>query len=162
MIYLGASDDILAKYQKIFPRHLAIEKEITEENRFGQGMHALPWFWRVDGVELGSGSAWMDECKYSNIRMMQVLIYCTSEVYRLAWLKAKARYDRWNEECQTVRAEMFWTTLWFGHQRNEWERRSIQSTKLGHQAYAAKQMDLWERFKTKAEHYFAGKMSAIN
>ena len=56
MIHLGASDDLLRKYQEITPAHLTIEKEITEENRFGQGTHALPWFWWVGGSELVSGS----------------------------------------------------------------------------------------------------------
>lgn len=63
MINLGTSDDLLRKYQEVSPQHLAINKEITEENRFGQGMHVLPWFWRVGEVELGSNSDWMDECK---------------------------------------------------------------------------------------------------
>ena len=63
MTKLGASDDLLGKYQEIHPNHLTIEKEITEENRFGQGSHVLPWFWRVGGVELRAGSDWMDECK---------------------------------------------------------------------------------------------------
>ena len=66
MINLGASDDLLRKYQEITPAHLTIEKEITEENRFGQGTHALPWFWRVGGAELASGSDWVDECKCLN------------------------------------------------------------------------------------------------
>ena len=42
------------------------KKEITEENRFGQGTHALPWFWWVGGAELVSGSDWVDECKCLN------------------------------------------------------------------------------------------------
>lgn len=64
---LGTSNDLLTKYQQVLPEHLSTEKEITEENRYGQGTHVLPWFWRVGGVGVGSwagsGSKWMDECK---------------------------------------------------------------------------------------------------
>ena len=56
---------------------------------------------------------------------VQVSIYHASEVYRVSWLKAKARYDRWNEEFQMVQAEMFWTTLWFKHQGKEGSYRLV-------------------------------------
>ena len=52
---LGTSNDLLTKYQQVLPEHLSTEKEITEENRYGQGTHVLPWFWRVGGVGVGWG-----------------------------------------------------------------------------------------------------------
>ena len=36
-------------------------------------------------------------------------------VYRVNWLRAKAHYDRWEEELTMVVHEMEWTTLWFKH-----------------------------------------------
>jgi hypothetical protein len=162
MVTLGASDDLLTKYQEVSPEDLSIVKEVTEENRFGQGSDVLPWFWRVGGVDLGSGSGWTDECESSESWWRRDSEYNhVSKVFRVSWLKAKARYDRWNEELRLVEAEMFWTTLWFKHQEREWERRFRQAVEPGHQSYAAKQQDLWERFKMKAEESFKGKMAVI-
>ena len=92
---------------------------------------------------------------------VHMTISCPYEVFRVSWLKAKARYDRWNEELQMVQAEMFWTTLWFKHQEDMWERRFMQAIEPGHRAYAAKQQNLWERFRKKAEEIFQGKMARI-
>ncbi|KIM61410.1 hypothetical protein SCLCIDRAFT_122156, partial [Scleroderma citrinum Foug A] len=133
MISLGASDDQLRKYQKVSPRDLSIDKEVTEENRFGQGSDVLPWFWHIGGVDLGSGADWTEECKWSHSCWRWHLeSNQTSEVFRVSWLKAKARYERWNEELQMVEGEMFWTTLWFKHQEREWERRCKQAIAPGH------------------------------
>ena len=40
--HLKASQDILQKYQLIKPDELGVSKDITEENRFGQGSDILP------------------------------------------------------------------------------------------------------------------------
>jgi hypothetical protein len=78
-----------------------------------------------------------------------------SEVYRVSWLKAKARYERWEEESTIVKHEMFWTILWFKHQEHVWETRFVEhSMEPGHQAYAAKQRHVWERFRKNAERSF--------
>ncbi|KAI6118046.1 hypothetical protein F5141DRAFT_1000067, partial [Pisolithus sp. B1] len=37
------------KYQEILPNDLAVSKEVTEENRFGQGTSKLAWFWMMEG-----------------------------------------------------------------------------------------------------------------
>ena len=77
-------------------------------------------------------------------------------------MKAKERYDRWSEELQLVQGEMLWTTLWFQHQQDEWEKRFLQATMAGHQAYAAKQRELWGKFRRKAEESFQGKMTVMS
>jgi len=56
---------------------------------------------------------------------------------------------------------MLWTTLWFKHQERKWEKRCAEAIEPGHRSYAAKQQDLWERFREKAEVGFKGKMSII-
>ena len=64
------------------------------------------------------------------------------------WLRAKARYDRWNEELLLVRQEMTWVLAWYAHQQREWERRSIwaETQQLnGHRSYAKKQTVMWRR-----------------
>jgi hypothetical protein len=84
-------------------------------------------------------------------------------VYRINWLRAKARFDRWDEELITVCHEMKWTVMWFGHQAGEWRRRAEQSQligKQGLQAYAEKQVVMWETFREEAVKGFRGMMSA--
>jgi len=69
-------------------------------------------------------------------------------------LKARARLERWKEELEIVKREMFWTTLWFKHQEEEWLRRYKTYPKPGLRAYSAKQKDIWRRFRENAEERF--------
>ncbi|KIK24130.1 hypothetical protein PISMIDRAFT_99126, partial [Pisolithus microcarpus 441] len=78
-------------------------------------------------------------------------------VYRINWLKARARRDRWKEEVSLVRHEMLWTGLWFEYHKNMWEQRALQLTEPGKEAYARKQMVLWSDFANKARLMFQGK-----
>ncbi|KAG1840122.1 hypothetical protein C8R48DRAFT_679665 [Suillus tomentosus] len=130
-------------YQPISPTELSIDKEVTEENRFGQGSDRLAWFWRGNHASQGQDDAWIDESP-------------TDLVYRVNWLKAKARWNRWQEELRLVRHEMGWTINWFKYHQNEWERRGGQATRPGHQAYAYQQVLMWGRFVEGAEKNFNG------
>ena len=154
---LEASQDILQKYQLIKPDELGVSKDITEENRFGQGSDILPWFWRIGGSQIESSDLWNEEGKCYNVLKLSVpleLIFLLLKVHRVNWLKERARYERWKEELKIVKHEMVWTTLWFKHQEQEWERRYKTYPKPGLKAYAAKQKDVWERFRKKAEESF--------
>ncbi|KAG0703425.1 hypothetical protein DFH29DRAFT_874531 [Suillus ampliporus] len=133
---LGMDEATLGSlYQPILPTELSINKEVTEENRFGQGSDRLAWFWR--GSQ-GQDDDWIDE------------------FYRVNWLKAKARWSRWQEELSLVRHEMGWTINWFKYHQNEWERRGRQATRPGHKAYAYQQVLMWGRFVEDAEKTFNG------
>ena len=58
-----------------------------------------------------------------------------------------------------MKQEMLWTTLWFKHHEEAWERRYKTYPKPGLKAYAAKQKNVWERFREKAEERFEKHMS---
>lgn len=61
---LGMDEDSLKNiYQEILPDQLSVDKEVTEENRFGQGSDKLAWFWRVNIAHESRKDAWMDECE---------------------------------------------------------------------------------------------------
>jgi len=155
LLRLKASQDILKKYQIIKPEELGVSKDITEENRFGQGSDKLPWFWRIGGSQLGPSDTWNEECKCYNVLSLGLFLNLYYfKVHRVSWLKARARYERWKEELQIVKHEMVWTTLWFKHHEQEWERRHKTYPKPGLKAYAAKQKDVWERFRKNAEERF--------
>ncbi|KAG2130738.1 hypothetical protein DEU56DRAFT_757809 [Suillus clintonianus] len=94
---LGADEDTLRTiYQDIQPHQLSVDKEVTEENRYGQGSDRLAWFWLVNNGHDSQEDVWMDE------------------FYRVNWLKAKARWQRWEEELRLVQHEMGWTVLLWG------------------------------------------------
>ena len=74
-------------------------------------------------------------------------------VYRVNWLRAKARVDRWQEELILVKHEMQWTLLWFQYQANLWRERSERVESIlptGHKSYAKKQEKLWNAFESKS------------
>jgi len=61
---LGADEDTLENvYQEIQPSQLSVDREVTEENRYGQGSDRLAWFWRVNNGHDSHEGAWMDECE---------------------------------------------------------------------------------------------------
>ena len=79
-------------------------------------------------------------------------------VYRVNWLRAKARVDRWLEELMLVKHEMKWTIQWFQHQADLWRERSEREDgilPIGHKSYAKKQQKLWNAFKRKSSEKFA-------
>jgi hypothetical protein len=78
-------------------------------------------------------------------------------VTRVNWLRAKARTERWQEEVLILQHEMVWTERWFEHQMNEWGKRMHPNdeSKLGHQAYAAKQASIWKHFRDHAQREFS-------
>ena len=65
MVNLGASDSILEKYQVLSGEDLVLLRDVTEENRVGQGSEVLPWFWRVGGWNTDPRSEWDDKCELS-------------------------------------------------------------------------------------------------
>jgi hypothetical protein len=85
--------------------------------------------------------------------------YYSLPVYRVNWLKAKARYERWSEELKLVQHEMFWAISWFQKQEEKWALRALQSTQKGHQAYAEKQASMWLKFVAEGVKKFEGKMT---
>jgi hypothetical protein len=79
------------------------------------------------------------------------------EVTRVNWLRAKARNKRWEEEGLILKHEMIWTQQWFEHHKQKWEKRmedAKRASRMGHHAYAAKQVRIWLRFGEHARTEF--------
>ena len=94
----------------------------------------------------------------SNFRFSLFMFDFFCLVYRVNWLTAKARVDRWQEEQILVKHEMQWTILWFQNQANIWMERSEREDgflPIGHKAYAAKQQKLWSAFQRKSLEQFS-------
>ncbi|KAI6159314.1 hypothetical protein EDD17DRAFT_1424597, partial [Pisolithus thermaeus] len=45
ILRLDPNVDMAEKYQETLPKDLAVSKEVTEENIFGQRTSKLAWFW---------------------------------------------------------------------------------------------------------------------
>ncbi|KAG1847220.1 hypothetical protein F4604DRAFT_1594685 [Suillus subluteus] len=140
MLRLGADSDTVAVYQPLKPQDLVVSKEVIEENRHGQGSDKLAWFWRINNTEDSQKNLWMNE------------------FYRVNWLKAKARYDRWSKELKLVQHEMFWTISWFRTQEERWRVRADESIKNGNRAYAERQASMWAEFSAQGLKNFEGKL----
>ena len=78
-------------------------------------------------------------------------------VYRVNWLRARARAQRWDEEKVIVAKEMDWVIRTFGFMREAWEERArkMGDEKLGHKAYAMKEAERWQRWAETARVEFA-------
>jgi hypothetical protein len=86
------------------------------------------------------------------------------EVTRVNWLRAKARYKRWEEEVLILKHEMIWTQKWFEHQKQKWEKRmedAKMASRMGHHAYAAKQVRIWSRFGEHAGTEFGNVSKSV-
>ena len=83
------------------------------------------------------------------------------------WLRAKARYDRWEEEHNMVRHEMEWTVKYFEHREQQWEGRrcAVSEEEIGAsglRCYAAKQAGLWRTFAERAKALFRGEIPDVH
>jgi hypothetical protein len=80
-------------------------------------------------------------------------------VYRVNWLRSKARYERWIEEKKIVSTEMGCTIRDYERRRKKWEGRAevcaIGGDEMrGHLCYALQQADMWGRFEDDARKKF--------
>lgn len=80
-------------------------------------------------------------------------------VYRVSWLRAKARFCRWSEEWRVVEYEMQWTVNWFHWKANQWRQRlrdvDDDERPPGLDAYCHKQIALWGSLADQAQDGFS-------
>jgi hypothetical protein len=72
-------------------------------------------------------------------------------VYRVNWLRERARFKRWKEEKILLKHEMKWAIIYFQYRETEWVQQLqgiVEDTDgaEGLAAYAAKQADIWAKF----------------
>ena len=75
-------------------------------------------------------------------------------VYRIMWLRAKQRQDRWLEEVQQSAADLLMARTWFETYKLFWINKAIQAAELnkpGHISFAYKQAnDFQQLFERSA------------
>jgi hypothetical protein len=75
-------------------------------------------------------------------------------VYRINWLRARAKKTRWAEEAALIRKEMGWTVNFFKNKVRQWEELQTSSPTNGQQAYASKQCAMWRQLGESATALF--------
>ena len=77
-------------------------------------------------------------------------------VYKVIWLRASARFNRWDEEVTLLQHEMEWTAAFFRHKKAKWEQMAndVGNARSGLACYAQKQRVVWAKFEVHARNVF--------
>ena len=159
LVALGADETIMTQYKVIGTNDLRLSGDVLDPSRLGQRNDTLAWFWRLGTNNSDQDNSWMEECKSLSCSGSDTLKKCLPfhAVYRVNFLRAKARYDRWDEELKIVQHEMQWCVLYFEHQMEIWGERAQAATREGPRAYAHKQVAMWQKFAIDGQNRFNGK-----
>ncbi|KAA1479545.1 hypothetical protein DENSPDRAFT_747373, partial [Dentipellis sp. KUC8613] len=118
------------RYQVLKKEHLQVKTFTIDPKVIGQRNTNLPWFWQLGVGETGEANTYMND------------------FYRVQWLRAKARRDRWLEEHVRVLTEMNAFVLYCEYHAGAWDAESAQ--KRGHAVYAARRVALWREMGEQA------------
>ncbi|THU86296.1 hypothetical protein K435DRAFT_868422 [Dendrothele bispora CBS 962.96] len=100
----------------------------------------LAWFWSDVNISV-------DQELEENPQM--------ENFYKVNYLRAKARWDRWKEEKVLVKKEMEWRVAWFDHAQEVWmEREMSADLSKGAKVYAAVQAEKWRMFAWRSRLAF--------
>jgi hypothetical protein len=160
MVSLGCSAEMQSKYQVLRRDQLKIS---TAAVRGGTGTgnaeggsrrqdEPLAWFWTINVQADVEASEMMKECMYTSIHFTEQL-HCYL-VYRVHWLRANAKHDRWSEELSITTHEMAWIPRYFLHRAEAWIGR-LESEKLpGAVAYIKRQAANWRQMAASSVRIF--------
>ncbi|KAK7682196.1 hypothetical protein QCA50_014783 [Cerrena zonata] len=134
MVVLGASEANLSTFQILKKEHLGVSTAVIDPNARGQRNEALPWIWQVHHAS-SDDPTWL------------------RELYRVNWLRAKSRRDRWVEEVELLSSELGWTKNYYHYQAEMWRVRAhnAAATTPNLAFYARKQMVTWSILESRAD-----------
>ena len=154
MKILGASAEILESYQVIQPKDVQTSTAVVDFNAPGQRNKPMSWIWHSrDSSE--NDPSWLRECMFlvPSIIFVLILTFVVS-VYRVNWLRAKSRRDRWAEEVELLKSELQWIKRYHQYQVETWEKRLLSCEEmLGF--YARKQIKTWNLFQSQTDNALA-------
>ncbi|KAH6867699.1 hypothetical protein BKA70DRAFT_1379996 [Coprinopsis sp. MPI-PUGE-AT-0042] len=140
---IGADAAVLEGFRPITGRDTKAITAIYKPNAIGQSQTTLSWIWTVGVQAGGADSPYLEE------------------LYRVNWLKAKCRAERWQEEHILLRSEMDWICNFYKHKEHqceEWARDAMG----GQKAYAHRQADMWNLLRCEAIAQFRSATSAVD
>ncbi|KAH9016537.1 hypothetical protein EDB84DRAFT_1567201 [Lactarius hengduanensis] len=104
----------------------------------GQRNTQKSWIWGF-GHTVEDDGTWMDDFE------------------RVHWLRARAQFERWLEEQDSIHNEAEWVPAYFHAKAEMWKKLMIVATQgslKGHQAYASYQMHAWEELSRSSVKAF--------
>ncbi|EAU83280.2 hypothetical protein CC1G_13152 [Coprinopsis cinerea okayama7 len=134
---LGAKPSTLERYRPIVREDTKAITAVYQPNAPGQSKATLSWIWSLDVKGDSDNSIYLNE------------------LYRVNWLRAKARLDRWKEEHVLLRSEMDWVINFFTMREQRclsWA--GLTSQQPGHSAYAFRQAEMWRLLASDAKMSF--------
>ena len=159
LISLGAeSEEASETYKEVSLADLKASTVIYDINAPGKRNKNLAWFWSTHVMGNHTEDGVMTECKShiswpDNFSVTQI-------VYRVHWLAARERCQRWEEELAITTHEMEWTTRFFLAKAKQWmllRNQALASGKLhesGQVCYAEKQQAMWCDFAAHAQNRY--------
>ena len=151
MVKLGMPASDLAKYRLLEKDDLRASTAIADSNAPGQRSDSLSWIWHMSSDTHRHDPAYLDECTpICHFTLLQYLILVP--VYRVNWLRTKARRDRWVEEKELLRSELEWTRIFFEQKASMWRVRVEASTAPGLICYAYGQARNWDLLVQQASN----------
>ena len=85
---------------------------------------------------------------------MNVCVLTCQSVERVHWLRAKAQFERWLEEQDSIHNEAHWIPAFFTSKAETWQKLlafASQGSLKGHKAYASYQMYAWEELSNSSK-----------
>ena len=134
---------------------LRVNTSIIGAAELGQRNKQLPWIWSF-GTSTNQDGTWLDDCECLPVPNIWFILRDDILVDRVHWLRAKAQFERWKEEQDSVHNEAIWVPAYFHAKAEQWSDKrniAIQEQLPGHAAYASRQAHAWEelsRSSTKA------------
>ncbi|KAH6908105.1 hypothetical protein BKA70DRAFT_1372112 [Coprinopsis sp. MPI-PUGE-AT-0042] len=134
---LGAEQSVMNRYRRITKSDTKAITAIYQPNARGQRNKSLSWIWTTDVQGDSARSAYL------------------AELYRVNWIKAKCRAERWKEEHILLSAEMEWVLNFFESQQDKCKAwANLTRDRPGHYAYARRKSDMWRLLGVHAEGMF--------
>lgn len=171
MILLGADQSTLQQFRDLTKDDVTASTAVLKPNLPGASSLRLSWIWKSvnrrfvadadDTHNSTTDPATVLECLCNSIQQSRTLIspFFLNTVKRVHWLRARAQYQRWREECILVGYEMQWTVRYFLNKSSLWKPSALpdadpEFATPGAAAYANRQATMWHRLALIADKSF--------
>jgi hypothetical protein len=138
---------------QLHTKDLNVETLVLGSEKAGQCNKQLSWIWSF-GHTVNSKGTWMDDCEWSFACLPCPCFHISHmAVERVHWLRAKAQFERWVEEQDSIYNEATWIPAYFHTKSEVWRKLmvfALHSSLKGHASYASYQMQAWEELSRSA------------
>ncbi|PPQ76735.1 hypothetical protein CVT25_004546, partial [Psilocybe cyanescens] len=170
LIRLNADNITLRKLRVLKKEDVRGSTMILNPNLSGSTTLRLSWIWhsvsqrllpRVSGQNAGPGTVPTPDDDEGDLGMEEETDPATIlEFKRVHWLRARAQFQRWDEEKTLVSYEMQWTVSYFMKKSRSWKLAAAgpgrDSAQLppGVVAYAHRQSEIWHQLAIIADQSY--------